>query len=220
MAGSITLDDIKAVLQIRFTSEEIESLIYWRDVKKSGIVFGAGLILLLAITCYSVISVAAYLSLILLTGAIAFRIYKTVLTTLQKTSDGHPFKEYLDSDCNLSQDRAQYICTVIVAPLNAFVGELRRLFLVADLVDSLKFGVILWVLTYVGSWFNGMTLLILAYLGVFSLPKVYEQNKQIIDQYLEVAKSKFVELTDKVKAAIPIGKTAPASEPAESAKDK
>lgn len=70
----------------------VESLIYWRDVKKSGIVFGAGLVILLAISCFSVISVFAYLSLLTLAGTIAFRIYKNVLGAIQKTSEGHPFK--------------------------------------------------------------------------------------------------------------------------------
>lgn len=70
----------------------VESLIYWRDVKKSGIVFGAGLVTLVAISCFSVISVFAYLSLLALVGTVAFRIYKSVTQAVQKTNDGHPFK--------------------------------------------------------------------------------------------------------------------------------
>lgn len=50
---------------------------------------------------------------------------------------------------------------VAVANANAAVSELRRLFLVEDLVDTLKFGGVLWCLTYLGSWFNGMTLVII-----------------------------------------------------------
>ncbi|XP_055388104.1 clustered-asparagine-rich protein-like isoform X2 [Condylostylus longicornis] len=175
----------------------VESLIYWRDVKKSSLVFGIGMVVLLAISCYSVISVIAYSALISLSGTIAYRIYKNLLAAVQKTSDGHPFKEYLDWDINLSQEKVQNICTIFVAHLNAFITEIRRLFLVEDLVDSLKFGVILWVLTYVGSWFNGMTLVILAYISIFSLPKIYEQNKQIIDQNLDIARFKLLEITDK-----------------------
>lgn len=57
------------------------------------------------------------------------------------------------------------VADVAVAHANAAVSELRRLFLVEDFVDSLKFGVLLWCLTYVGSWFNGMTLIII---GKFS----------------------------------------------------
>lgn len=70
----------------------VESLVYWRDVQKSGVVFGAGLALLLAISLFSVISVIAYASLIVLLGTVSFRVYKIVLQTIQKTSDGHPFK--------------------------------------------------------------------------------------------------------------------------------
>lgn len=44
-----------------------------------------------------------------------------------------------------------------------------------------------WVLTYIGAWFNGLTLVILAYLGAFSLPKVYELNKAQVDQILQLA---------------------------------
>ncbi|XP_017095563.1 reticulon-1-A isoform X3 [Drosophila bipectinata] len=197
---------------------QVESLIYWRDVKKSGIVFGAGLITLLAISSFSVISVFAYLSLLTLFGTVAFRIYKSVTQAVQKTNDGHPFKEYLDLDLTLSQEKVQNIAGVAVAHINGFVAELRRLFLVEDLIDSIKFGVILWVFTYIGAWFNGMTLVLLAFVSLFTLPKVYENNKQSIDTYLDLVRSKLTEITDKIRVAIPIGKNKPVA--AESEKDK
>lgn len=184
----------------------VESLIYWRDPKTSGPVFGVGLALLLAMSCYSLISVFAYVSLILLVGTVSFRIYKNILQAVQKTSEGHPFKEFLDFDLSLSQEKVQQVATVSVAHLNAFLAELRRLFLVDDLVDSIKFGLLLWCLTYLGAWFNGMTLVIIAFVALFTLPKVYENNKQSIDTYLDLVRSKIAEITDKVKAAIPIGK--------------
>jgi reticulon-1 len=67
-------------------------LIYWRDVKKSGVVFGIGLAILLAMSMFSLISVFAYMSILTLAGTISFRIYKTVMSAVQKTSEGHPFK--------------------------------------------------------------------------------------------------------------------------------
>ncbi|KAH8263572.1 hypothetical protein KR044_010809 [Drosophila immigrans] len=176
---------------------QVESLIYWRDVKKSGIVFGAGLVTLVAISSFSVISVFAYLSLLALFGTVAFRIYKSVTQAVQKTNDGHPFKEYLELDLTLSQEKVQHIAGVAVAHLNGFTAELRRLFLVEDLIDSIKFGVILWVFTYIGAWFNGMTLVILAFVSLFTLPKVYENNKQSIDTYLDLVRTKLTEITDK-----------------------
>jgi len=194
----------------------VESLIYWRDVKKSGVVFGIGLAILLAMSLFSLISVFAYLSLLTLAGTISFRIYKTIMSAVQKTSEGHPFKEFLDIDLTLSPEKIQNIAGVVVTHINAYIAELRRLFLVEDLVDSLKFALLLWLLTYIGAIFNGMTVIILAYVAMFTLPKVYEANKQNIDQYLDLVRSKIVEITDKVKAAIPIG----GAKKEESAKDK
>uniref|UniRef100_A0A336LVG8 Reticulon-like protein n=1 Tax=Culicoides sonorensis TaxID=179676 RepID=A0A336LVG8_CULSO len=163
---------------------KVESLIYWRDVKKSGVVFGIGLSVLLALSFCSLISVFAYVSLFALAGTVAFRIYKNILQAIQKTSEGHPFKEYLETDVTLSQERVQQLSSVAVSHFNAAVTELRRLFLVEDLVDSIKF----------------------AFIALFSLPKVYETNKTVIDAQFDVVRSKVTEITDKVKAAVPIGK--------------
>ncbi|XP_012150640.1 reticulon isoform X6 [Megachile rotundata] len=192
--------------------EELAALIYWRDPKKSGAVFGCILGVLLSLAYFSLISVLAYLSLLVLTGTIAFRIYKTVLQALQKTSDGHPFKDILELDLTLSAEKVHEVAVVAVAHANAAISELRRLFLVEDFVDSLKFGVLLWCLTYVGSWFNGMTLIIIGVIALFTLPKVYETNKAQIDQNLALVHGKINELTAKVKAAIPLGKKEPIKE--------
>merc|ERR1712112_475539 len=45
----------------------------------------------------------------------------------------------------------------------------------------------LWVMTYIGAWFNGLTLLILGLVSMFSLPKTYEVYQEQIDAYLALA---------------------------------
>lgn len=185
---------------------QVESLIYWRDPKKSGPVFGAVLLILLSLKFFSLISVVAYVSLLSLGATISFRIYKNIVQAVQKTGDGHPFKEYLETDVALPQQKVEEVTKVAVAHLNAAVVELRRLFLVEDLVDSIKFAVLLWCFTYLGAWFNGITLIILAWIALFSLPKIYETNKTQIDANLDIVRSKLAEITSKVKAAVPIGK--------------
>lgn len=70
----------------------VHDLIHWRDPKKSGVVFGLSLLLLLSLAAFSVISVVSYLLLALLCVTITFRIYKSVIQAVQKSSDGHPFK--------------------------------------------------------------------------------------------------------------------------------
>ena len=64
------------------------------------------------------------------------------------------------------------LATTTTTKANACLLELRRLFLVENMLDSVKFGLSLWVLTYIGSWFNAMTLVIMAWVGIFTVPKV------------------------------------------------
>jgi len=184
----------------------VSELVYWRDPKKSGIVFGSAFVILIALTFLSFISVVAYTSLAVLSGTFAFRVYKNILQAVQKTQDGHPFKEYLELDLALEGDKAQEVCGAIISHLNQRVIQLRRLFLVEDLVESAKFGAFLYFLTYLGSWFNGLTLVILALVALFGLPKVYESNKNVIDQYMDLVWAKVSELNSKVTAALPFGK--------------
>lgn len=106
-------------------------------------------------------------------------------------------REFLEFDLTLSPERAREICDVVVSHLNSAVAKCRSLFLVEDIVDSVKFGFCLWCLTYVGSWFNGLSLLIISFVGLFTLPKVYENNKAVIDANLDVVRSKINEVTDK-----------------------
>ncbi|KAL1428073.1 hypothetical protein MTO96_016971 [Rhipicephalus appendiculatus] len=183
----------------------VEELVYWRQPKKSGLVFGLVLAVLLSLTCFSLISVVAYLALGSLMVAIAFRVYRNVLQAVQKSSEGHPFKEYLEKDLSLPKDRVHETVDVVIKHVDATVARLRSLFLVEDLVDSLKLALLFWVLTYVGSWFNGMTLIILAYVSAFTLPKVYETYKTEIDQYLGLARTHVGNVIGTIKSKIPMG---------------
>ena len=70
----------------------VKDLLLWRDIKKSGVVFGSGFVLLVSLALFSVLSVISYLSLTVLTITVSFRLYKSVLAAVQKTGDGHPFK--------------------------------------------------------------------------------------------------------------------------------
>ncbi|XP_054153054.1 reticulon-3-like isoform X2 [Oppia nitens] len=181
----------------------LAELVYWRDPKKSGPVFGVGLIILLSLTVFSIISVVAYASLAALSVSLSFRIYKNILQAVQKTNEGHPFKEYLEVEITPSPERIHQIVDNLLSHLNCTLNKLRSVFLVEDIIDSLKFVVLFWCLTYIGSWFNGLTLIILAYLALFSLPKVYELNKTQIDQYISLATTQINDITEKIRSKIP-----------------
>lgn len=185
---------------------QVESLVYWRDPKKSGAVFGVLMVTLLSLTCFSLISVVAYLSLLTLAGTISFRTYKSIMQAVQKTSDGHPFKEYLDLDISMSEEKVSETARIAAQHLNTAISALRSLFLVEDLVDSIKGLVLFWTLTYVGAVFNGLTLLIIGVVLIFSLPRLYEKNKAQVDAYIQIGMDKLSVITNRMKAAIPSGK--------------
>lgn len=122
----------------------------------------------------------------------------------------------MDIDIRLPQEKAEELSKLAVVHINAVLVEVRRLLLAEDLVDSAKFFGILWVLTYVGALFNGLTLIIigkykesynlflyinvffcLGFVALFTLPKVYENNKTQIDQNIDLVRSKIAELTNK-----------------------
>eukprot|EP00062_Callorhinchus_milii_P008002 gi/632950224/ref/XP_007890600.1/ PREDICTED: reticulon-4 isoform X6 [Callorhinchus milii] len=181
----------------------VVDLIYWRDIKKTGLVFGASLFLLLSMTIFSIVSVIAYLALALLSVTVSFRIYKGVLQAVQKSDDGHPFKGCLETDVTVSEDLIHKYSDVGLGHVNRVLTELRRLFLVQDLVDSLKFSVLMWLLTYVGALFNGLTLLIIALVAVFSIPVVYERHQTQIDHYIGMVSKQVKEVTAKIQAKVP-----------------
>ncbi|KAM8947280.1 reticulon-4 [Pelodytes ibericus] len=181
----------------------VVDLLYWRDIKKSGAVFGASLFLLLSLTVFSIVSVTAYIALALLSVSISFRIYKGVLQAIQKSDEGHPFRSYLESDVAVSEDLVQKYCNVALGHVNCTIKELRRLFLVEDLVDSLKFAVLMWVFTYIGALFNGLTLLILALVSLFSIPVIYERHQTQVDHYLSLINKNVKSISDLVLAKIP-----------------
>ncbi|XP_038193214.1 reticulon-1 isoform X1 [Arvicola amphibius] len=186
-----------------FNKEKAIDLLYWRDIKQTGIVFGSFLLLLFSLTQFSVVSVVAYLALAALSATISFRIYKSVLQAVQKTDEGHPFKAYLELEITLSQEQIQKYTDCLQLYVNSTLKELRRLFLVQDLVDSLKFAVLMWLLTYVGALFNGLTLLLMAVVSMFTLPVVYVKHQAQIDQYLGLVRTHINTVVAKIQAKIP-----------------
>ncbi|XP_075452076.1 reticulon-4 isoform X6 [Ascaphus truei] len=183
--------------------EKVVDLLYWRDIKKTGVVFGASLFLLLSLTVFSIVSVTAYIGLALLSVSISFRIYKGILQAIQKSEEGHPFQSYLESNVAVSEELVQKYCNVTLSHINCTIKELRRLFLVEDLVDSLKFAVLMWVFTYIGALFNGLTLLILALISLFSVPVIYERHQTQIDHYIGLINKSVKDTSAMIVSKIP-----------------
>ncbi|XP_070977930.1 reticulon-3-like isoform X6 [Oncorhynchus clarkii lewisi] len=191
------------VLAAILTHLSVKDLVHWRDPKKSGVVFGLSLLTLLSLAAFSVISVVSYLLLALLCVTISFRIYKAVVQAVQKSDDGHPFKALMEKDVSVPPETFRKHVDASLTHINRLLKQLRKLFLVEDLIDSLKLAVVMWLLTYVGAVFNGITILILADILLFAVPPFYEKNKTQIDHYMEIARTQVNTTMAKLQEKLP-----------------
>jgi len=158
---------------------------------------------LISICYFSLISVLAYTGLCILMAVISLKIYSYVMTTFLKKETVNPLVKFSGVDVTIPAEKVDGMAKCATTKINAAILELRRLFLVENMVDSIKFGLSLWFMTYVGSWFNAMTLIILAWVSLFSFPKVYLNNKAAIDPVLDKIKIQYDEVMGKVTSMMP-----------------
>jgi len=176
-----------------------DHLVYWRNPLESGVVFGSVLTFLVAIQYVSLISVVGNLFLALVTSTVTFRLYKSVLTALNKTQDkSHPFQRYLDADVELPLERVLALTEDSVNFFNGIITKLKNIYLVENFLESLKFAAAMYLLTFVGRLVNMVTLLIMAWVVAFSWPRIYQDNQTKIDEALAPIKVKVEELTSKL----------------------
>merc|ERR1712168_470828 len=185
------------------SSAQFNSLLYWAQPRDSGIICGSVLVCLLAVRYISLISVIGNLSLALVTATMSFRIYKSVLTAVNKTQDGHPFKQFLDVDVTLPADKISSMTDGFFSKLNNFLLRLKSILLVENVVESLKFAVAMYLLTYLGAIMNGLTILTLLWVRVFTGPRLYRDNQKQIDDAVLPLKSKLEDLQAKMQSALP-----------------
>jgi hypothetical protein len=185
------------------SNEGLTSLVYWDNPRDTGIAFGSVLVCLLAVRYISMISVVGNLALALVTATMSFRIYKSVLAAVNKSAEGHPFKQYLELDVNLPSDKVAQVTDSLLTSLNNILTRLKTIFLVEDVIESIKFAVAMYLLTYVGALVNGLSLIIITWVSIFAIPRVYKDNQKQIDEALLPLQTKLSDLQAKIKAVIP-----------------
>uniref|UniRef100_A0A096M101 Reticulon n=1 Tax=Poecilia formosa TaxID=48698 RepID=A0A096M101_POEFO len=169
---------------ICLTCLSVMDLIYWKDTERSGMVLTALVVGLLSLFQLSIISVVSTVSLAVMCFTISVRIYYHFLHILSWGDGEHPFKSYLDLDISLSGEQADiYMQKAIVLALSA-VDALRRLFFVENLFESFKFLFLMYLVTYLGGLCNGLTILIISVIALFSLPLFYERRQEQVDGFI------------------------------------
>jgi len=182
----------------------LPNILYWEDPVSTGAVFGTVLVTLVSLCYYSLITVASYTCLTLLMVVLAVKLYSYVMVMLKKAEPGSdPLAKVAAMPVTVPADTISNMAPCVAKSLNNFTTELRRLFLVENMVDTIKFGLSLWLLTYLGSWFNFLTLLILAWLVLFTAPKLYINNQAQVDEVVGMVMAQVEDVKAKVVALIP-----------------
>ncbi|XP_006901298.1 PREDICTED: reticulon-2 isoform X1 [Elephantulus edwardii] len=181
----------------------VADLLYWKDTRTSGAVFTGLMVSLLCLLHFSIVSVVAHVALLLLCGTISLRVYRKVLQAVHRGDGANPFQAYLDVDLTLTQEQTERLSKQIASRVVSAFTQLRHFFLVEDLVDSLKLAFLFYILTFVGAVFNGLTLLILGVIGLFTFPLLYRQHQVQIDQYVGLVTNQLSHLKAKIRAKIP-----------------
>ncbi|CAJ1065418.1 reticulon-2a isoform X2 [Xyrichtys novacula] len=162
----------------------VMDVIYWKDTERTGMVLTGLVVGLLSLFQLSIITVISTVSLAIVCFTISVRIYYQILFILNWGDGEHPFKSYLDLDISFSgEDADRYMQKAIVMIMSA-VDTLNRLFFVGNLFDSLKFLVLIYLVTFLGDLCNGLTLLIIGVIAIFSLPLFYRQRQEQVDSFI------------------------------------
>ncbi|KAL7853978.1 hypothetical protein AOLI_G00208220 [Acnodon oligacanthus] len=197
-------------------SKEVADLLYWRDVPKTGLVFTGLVVGLACLFQLSAISVLSNLGLSIMAFTLPVRLLYKTMTVVHLSDGEHPFQSYLDEDSTLTDEDTVRVVEKIVLLIATLITELKRLFFVDSIVDSVKFIVLLYLLTYVGVQTNGLTLVISGVICAFSLPLAYRLQRERIDNIIKAVKLLVTRVTEIVEIVVSLVKPPPAPAPAPS----
>jgi len=165
-------------------ASKVMDLIYWKDTERSGMVLTGLVVGLLSLFQLSIITVLSTASLAVVCVTISVRIYYQVLHALSWGDGEHPFKAYLDLDTSLSGEQAEHYTRKAIVTFMTTLDTLKNLIFVGNVFDSLKLMALMYLMTFLGKLCNGLTLVIIGIIALFSLPLYYRQRKEQVDDVL------------------------------------
>ena len=160
---------------------------------------------LISLVKFSLISVVANIALLLLMIGVAAKLYVHLMGFLKKPCSD-PLECVREMDISLPAEKVEAWVTSGAETVNHVNTSLRNLLLVENYIETLKFGVLMYVLSFIGAMFNTLTLLILAWVSAFILPTVYDQNQAQFDDLAAQIVEKYNGINEKLTAMLPAPK--------------
>jgi len=194
---------------------KLVDLVYWRKVRKTGVVFTGLVIGLASMFQLSGITVLSHICLGVMCCTFPLRLYYKLLELLRWNPGGeHPFQSYLDHDSSLTDKETVTLVEETVLLVAFAVTEIKRLLFIDSMIDSIKFVVLLYLLTYVGIVTNGLTLLIAAVIVVFSFPLLYRKQQLRMRRMFRAMKAFVKKIRNMFSSMCDTGSPSPAPAPA------
>merc|ERR1712013_441 len=103
------------------------------------------------------------------------------LSKLPNESSSDPLHKLYSLDLKISDENVEKIVGSSIDGINCVLENLRSLFLFENVVDSIKFAGILYAVSFIGCVCNLLTCLILSWICVFTLPRLYIEKKDVVD---------------------------------------
>ena len=172
-------------------------ILNWSDLSLSGFIFGSGLVFLLSLSHFSLLSVVAYVSLILLFFGLSCKLYVHLIVMVMKPCKD-PFSKLEIMEVSIFSENVQATLATV---------QLKGLCLVQNYLHSAKFVCVFYVATFIGAIFNTLTLLTIAWVSMFALPTIYEEKQDKVDEVLGQVQTQYKAIIQKVAVMLPAQKT-------------
>jgi hypothetical protein len=194
-----------AVVEVPMTAT---SLVYWENPIESGLVLGGVFSLLLCLSSCSLLTVLSLASLYTLAGVLGVRLFTFLMIKTGRASHGYdPLGKVSGMAWSLPETAITSQAASVTAWINFLLAKSKSLFLLEKPLESLKFSLALYLVSFIGALFNVLTLVTVAWAALCSLPRLYRTHQAAVDQGLEKAKVVASEIKVKAMAKIDQVKT-------------
>jgi len=179
-------------------------LIYWQHPIKSGIVFGVSLSVIITFMFFlsSLAAVSFWLLAVLVVVGL-YKLYNYVMVTFVGRVHDDIFDSIFPPDVTISERQAQAFAHNIRVNGTSLLKTARSLFLWQNLINSITFGLILFVSFYIGLSLNALTFALVGLIFLFTVPKIYQVYQVPIDRTAKKVLDQINQLLAKVTSKLP-----------------
>jgi len=176
-----------------YGESSVNSLIKWKDQKKSGIVFGSGLIALYLLKTYTLLGLLSYVLLYSTSLCTSWVLIKNIITAIQQSQNqkpqvSHPFQKFLDQvPVVITDDQAKKLASFLTSSINKSINCVVDLVLAKSSSQSAAFAAFLYIFGGIFVKCQFLTLVMFTWISAFTLPFIYQLKQKEIDTLIAKA---------------------------------